>query len=125
MAHHFILIFVGGGIGAVARHLFGILASASLGAAFPFGTLGVNIIGSFTIGMLAHFLPAADAGGAALRLFLITGVLGGFTTFSAFSLEVLQLIEKGQSGAALLYVALSVILSLGAAWLGWSLARLI
>jgi fluoride exporter len=120
-----IAIFVGGGLGALARYLFGLLAAASLGAAFPWGTLGVNIIGSMLIGFLAHILPAAESGGALWRLFLITGVLGGFTTFSAFSLETLQLVNRGDAGLAFVYVAVSVLLSLGAAVLGWSAGRLV
>jgi fluoride exporter len=116
-------VFAGGGIGALLRYGFGLFATG-LGAAFPWGTLGVNVIGSLLIGVLAQTLPSADEGGAIVRLFLITGVLGGFTTFSAFSLDVIQLAEKGAMMQAALYVAASVALSLGAAVLGWSVGRL-
>ncbi len=118
-----ISVFVGGGIGAVLRYAFGLFAAAQWGAAFPSGTLGVNIIGSFAIGFLAVLLPA-EGPGALWRLALITGVLGGFTTFSAFSLETLQLAQRGETGLALAYIASSLIFSLAAVWSGWSLARL-
>jgi fluoride exporter len=116
------LIFLGGGIGAVARYAAGLALSGS--GVFPFGTLSVNVLGSLLIGFLAFVLPAMDQGGAAMRFFLITGVLGGFTTFSAFSLETLHLLQRGDTMLAVTYVAASVILSLGAAALGWSAGRL-
>jgi fluoride exporter len=122
---HLVLIAAGGGLGAVGRYLFGILAMHLLGSGFAWGTLGVNVIGSLLIGFLAQVLPAADAAGAGWRLFLITGVLGGFTTFSAFSFDTLQAIERGETGMALVYVLASVLLSIGAAALGWSMARLL
>jgi fluoride exporter len=115
-------VFVGGGLGALGRYGFGLFASG-FGAAFPFGTLGVNVIGSLLIGLLSQVLPPADEGGALVRLFLITGVLGGFTTFSAFSLDVIDLVEKGAAMRAALYAAASVSLSLCAAVLGWSAGR--
>jgi fluoride exporter len=115
-------VFVGGGLGALGRYGFGLFASG-FGAAFPFGTLGVNVIGSLLIGLLSQVLPTADEGGALVRLFLITGVLGGFTTFSAFSLDVIDLVEKGAAMRAALYAAASVSLSLCAAVLGWSAGR--
>jgi fluoride exporter len=118
-------VFVGGGIGAFGRYVVGLMAAANFGAGFPWGTLGVNILGSFLIGLLAQVLPPMDSGGSMARLFLITGVLGGFTTFSAFSLESLQLMQRGEAGLALAYILASVFVSIGAAALGWSAGRLI
>jgi fluoride exporter len=118
-------VFVGGGLGAVGRYAFGLLATASFGSGFAWGTLGVNVIGSLIIGLLAQALPLADEGGAMARLFLITGVLGGFTTFSAFSLDALQLMQRGEAGLAIAYILASVLVSIAAAALGWSAGRLI
>ena len=101
-------VALGGAIGAVLRYLTG------LALAFPFGTLAVNIIGSFLIGVL--WLALADRGPWAPLL--ITGILGGFTTFSAFSLDTLRLVETGRAPMAALYVLASVTLSLGACALG-------
>jgi fluoride exporter len=120
--HAIFLVFVGGGLGAVGRFAVG-LAFAGF-VSFPLGTLVVNVLGSLAIGFLAHALPPTVEGGAAWRSFLITGMLGGFTTFSAFSLETMQLAERGEGTMALIYVVASVLLSLGAAGLGWSAGRL-
>ena len=109
------LVFVGGGLGAVLRYL------ATLLIAGPIATLAVNVAGSFAIGLLAATLPP-DA--SQLRLLFMTGLLGGFTTFSAFSLDALGLWQRGQSGQAAAYVAASVVLSLAAAVAGAACARL-
>ena len=109
-----LLVFLGGGLGAAARHLVNLGAGRLLGLGFPFGTLVVNVLGSALMGVIVT--------GAALRwqlpqearLFLTTGVLGGFTTFSAFSLDVLTLWERGRHELAILYVAASLLLSLAA-----------
>lgn len=109
-------VFLGGGAGSLLRHLAGLAGAAALpGAPLPFATLGVNVCGSFAIGALAAVLPAGDASWATLRLLLITGLLGGFTTFSAFSLETLTLWQGGARALAAGYVFLSVALSLSAA----------
>jgi fluoride exporter len=115
------LVFAGGGAGAVARFMLGIGMTRWLGVAFPWGTLAANVIGSFLIGALAMLLPQDGP----YRLLLITGVLGGFTTFSAFSLETIQLAQRGEAALAAAYVVASVAFSLGAAALGWFLARYI
>ena len=94
------------------------------GAAFPWGTLTVNIAGSFVIGLLATLADEAGDLGPGARAFLVTGVLGGFTTFSAFSLETLRLVEDRELARAALYVAGSVLLSLAAAFLGIVVGRL-
>lgn len=121
------LVFLGGGIGSVGRWLVGLGALRLAGAGFPFGTLLVNILGGLVMGVLARVLFQLPAGGHDARLFLMTGVLGGFTTFSAFSLDTANLWMRGESGAAILYVALSVFGSLAALaaglWLGGLVTR--
>lgn len=114
-------IALGGALGAVARFLAVLAAGRLLGAGFPFGTALVNVLGSFAIGGLAVWLSGGKAGAASPLL--ITGFLGGFTTFSAFSLDALRLWEAGEGLMAAWYVLGSVILSLGAVWIGAVLAR--
>ena len=120
---HWLLVFVGGGIGAAARHGINRLGLVLLGPGFPWWTMAVNVAGSFLIGLLAGLFGAMETG-RNLRLFLTTGVLGGFTTFSAFSLDALTLWERGASLQAGLYVLASVTLSLLAAAIGLLIARL-
>lgn len=121
---HWLLVFVGGGLGAVARHGINRAGLALLGPGFPWWTLAVNVAGSFLIGLLAGLFGAWETGHN-MRLFLITGVLGGFTTFSAFSLDALTLWERGSFQEAGLYVLGSVILSLLAAAVGLMVTRAI
>jgi CrcB protein len=115
----YVWVAIGGALGSVARYGCSTLAMRLLGPAFPWGTLLVNVMGSFVIGMAAAFaagerpLLAGDA-----RLFVITGVLGGFTTFSAFSLETVQLARGGAWEAASLNVIASLVACLGAVALG-------
>jgi CrcB protein len=112
-----LLVAIGGAIGSAARFAISVLALHALGAAFPWGTLAVNIIGSAAIGV------AAGSGmEGQLRLLVVTGFLGGFTTFSAFSLETATLFERSPALAAL-YVAASVGLGLAAFWVAWLLAK--
>ena len=120
---HWLLVFVGGGLGAVARHGVNRAGLAALGPGFPWWTFAVNVAGSLAIGLLAGVLGALESG-QGTRLFLITGVLGGFTTFSAFSLDALILWERGAPLQAGLYVLGSVMLSLIAAAAGLMLSRL-
>lgn len=120
---HWILVFLGGGLGAVARHGVNRAGLALLGPGFPWWTIAVNVAGSFAIGLLAGLFGAFETGHHA-RLFLITGFLGGFTTFSAFSLDALTLWERGAGLQSGLYVLGSIILSLIAAALGLMLSRL-
>ncbi len=120
---HFLIVALGGGIGAGLRHLVNLGALRALGPSFPWGTLAVNIVGSLAMGLLVGVLAARVQASAELRLFAATGVLGGFTTFSAFSLDAVTLFERGQAGSALAYVAASVILSIAALMLGLALMR--
>lgn len=115
MSQNLTLVAFGGALGSVLRYLLVAAVSA------PLGTVAVNVLGSFAIGMLSVWLAGQKA--APMALFLMTGVLGGFTTFSAFSLDTLKLIEGGRVTEAVVYVAGSVALSLAAVILGAALAR--
>ena len=116
-----IQVALGGALGATARYLTGLAAVRALGPGLPWGTLIVNIAGSFLMGILVVML--AQLGGNRFAPFLMTGLLGGFTTFSAFSLDAVSLYERGAVGAAALYVSASVVLSLAAIAAGLILAR--
>lgn len=115
-------VALGGAIGSATRFLAGVaIYRVHPAPAFPLAILFVNILGSFLMGFAVVYL--AKAGLTRLNPFFMTGLLGGFTTFSAFSLEAMTLYERGEIGLAILYVALSVILSLGALALGLTAAR--
>jgi CrcB protein len=114
-------VALGGALGATCRYLTGIAATRVMGHGFPWGTLAVNIAGSFLMGALVVVL--AEKGGTRFAPFLMTGLLGGFTTFSAFSLDAITLFERGQHGIAAGYVGASVVLSLLAISLGLMAAR--
>jgi len=109
-------VALGGALGASARYLTNVAVARTVGHGFPLATIIVNVAGSFLMGVLVVVL--ARKGGQAYAPFLMTGVLGGFTTFSAFSLDSLTLFERGETGLAGLYIGLSVALSLGAIALG-------
>ena len=115
-------VALGGAVGAVLRYQTGRGMTALLGpqtvTAFPWATLAVNVVGSLAMGLLAGWLARSGTGGEQWRLLIGVGVLGGFTTFSAFSLEMMLLIERGQAGTALTYALISVIAGLAALYLG-------
>ena len=121
MSATLIQVALGGAVGASLRHLAGVVAIRLAGPGFPWGTLFVNVAGSFLMGVLV--LVLARHGGARLSPLLATGLLGGFTTFSTFSLDALTLYERGQAAVAGAYVAGSVALSLVAVAAGLWLAR--
>lgn len=103
-----LLVMLGGAIGAGLRHGVGVAAARRLGAGFPWGTLIVNLAGAFAAGILLIFLLGRGEAGEPWRLFLGVGLLGGFTTFSAFSAETVGLVQRGDIGLAALYVLASV-----------------
>ncbi len=113
----------GGALGAGARYLVGVWAARLLGAGFPWGTLIVNIVGCFLMGVLIEMAALRWSMSNEMRTFLATGILGGFTTFSAFSLDFAVLLERKQQGLALLYLGASVALSILALFVGLSLVR--
>ena len=118
-----LLASLGGGIGAGARHLVNVSAMRLLGAAYPWATLVVNVTGSLAMGLLVAWLARRMPMSTDLRVFLATGVLGGFTTFSAFSLDAVTLSERGEMAMAVMYVAMSVVLSIAGLMLGLWLMR--
>ena len=122
-----LVIAFGGALGAVGRYyVVGAVErglAAALGAGFPYGTLAANAAGSFALGALTQGLAVSFDAGVLAQRFLFVGLLGGFTTFSAFSAESVALLERGEVGRAMLYIALSVLLSLGGFWLGIKFVR--
>ena len=120
-----LVVFLGAGIGGALRHGVNLACARACGLAFPWGTLTVNVLGSFAMGLITAWLAfkVEAPWSQHLRLFLTTGILGGFTTFSAFSLDAVLLWERGAALPALGYVAGSVVLSIGGLLLGFVLVR--
>lgn len=116
-------IAAGGALGAVMRHLFNGGAGALLGGGFPWGIMAVNVLGSLLMGILTGIFALSGAWPQEVRAFLTVGMLGGFTTFSAFSLDTALLIERGAWGAAGFYAAGSVLLSVAALFAGLWIIR--
>jgi CrcB protein len=121
--HGYLIVFLGAGLGGAARHGVNVLAVRLLGFNFPYGTVMVNVAGSLIIGLLAGWFAHRADPGQAWRLFLTTGILGGFTTFSAFSLDAALMWERGQMGMALVYIASSVGLAIAGLFAGLFLVR--
>lgn len=119
----YLIVFLGGGIGSALRHGVNLLCARLFGTGFPFGTLTVNITGSIIMGLLAGYFAFKGGAAQSWRLFLMTGVLGGYTTFSAFSLDAISLYERGQIGMALLYIAASGATSIFGLFAGLMLIR--
>jgi CrcB protein len=120
-----VAIALGGALGSVGRFLVAGWVGRVLGVNFPWGTLAVNVIGGLVMGVLVGLMAQVWSVTPAIRAFLTVGVLGGFTTFSAFSLETILLLERGELLAGLFYIAASVVLSVGAVWCGLRLVRLV
>lgn len=120
-------VALGGGIGAWLRYATGVALGRAIGpaaaTAFPWATLTVNVLGSLAMGVLAGWLARYGSHGEGWRLLLGVGVLGGFTTFSAFSLELALLIQRGSAGTAFVYAAISVLAGLGGLFAGLALMR--
>ena len=119
----FLLVLAGGGLGSVARYGVGLWTVSTWGSGFPLATVLVNVLGSFAIGFIAAAADESGAVGAQMRLFLVAGVLGGFTTFSAFSLEAFRLIEAGAYYRGAAYIGANLFIGFGAAIAGVVLAR--
>jgi len=119
----YLVVFLGGGIGAALRHGVNLAIARLLGTAFPYGTLMINITGSFIMGVVAAYFAFKGDASQHWRLFLTTGILGGYTTFSAFSLDAALLYERGEIGLALFYVLGSVVLSILGLFAGLALVR--
>ena len=123
--HPVLLVGLGGFLGAVARYrLGGVLLHLTVQERFPFSTFAVNVLGCLVVGVLAGLAERYEAFGPDARLFLFTGLLGGFTTFSAFGLEAVYLLRRGEVATAALYAGGSVVLGIAAVWLGLKLAGL-
>ena len=113
-----LLVCLGGGIGAIARYkLSGYVLHHSVDWRFPLGTFLVNVLGCLMAGIIAGLIERQGMFSADVRLFLLTGLLGGFTTFSAFGVETVSLLKRGEMSVAMLYVSLSTICGLAALWL--------
>jgi len=121
----YLFVFIGAGLGGVLRHALNLVIGRALGTGFPWSTAIINVTGSMAMGLLVGWL-AFKAGGAwtqHVRLFVATGVLGGYTTFSTFSLETILLLERNQVGSALAYVGGSVLFGVLGLWAGLNLVR--
>ena len=119
----YFLVFFGGGLGAMLRHFMNLACARGFGTAFPWGTFIINITGSTVMGLIAGYLAFKGEASQPWRLFLMTGILGGYTTFSAFSLDTALLYERGELGLAAAYVLGSVVLSIAGLFAGLALVR--
>lgn len=119
----FLIVFLGGGLGAALRHGVNLASARLLGTAFPYATIFENVTGSLVMGLLAGYFAFKGEASQEWRLFLTTGILGGYTTFSAFSLDAALLYERGELGPAALYVLGSVALSIAGLFAGLALVR--
>jgi fluoride exporter len=119
----YLIVFLGGGMGAALRHGMNMAGARLAGTAFPYATLFINISGSLVMGLVAGYFAFKGGAPQHLRLFLTTGILGGYTTFSAFSLDAVLLYERGEIGAAAAYVLGSVGLAILGLVVGLAIAR--
>jgi fluoride exporter len=120
---NYLLVFVGGGLGATVRHAVNMMCARAFGTHFPFGTFLINVSGSIVMGLIAGYLAFRGSAAQPWRLFVMTGVLGGYTTFSAFSLDAALLYERGEIGLAALYAVGSVVLAVAGLFAGLALVR--
>lgn len=120
---NYVLVFIGGGLGASLRHTVNLVSARALGTAFPYHTFIINITGSILMGLIAGYLAFKGEASQPWRLFVMTGILGGYTTFSAFSLDTALLYERGEIASALVYVLGSVLLSIAGLFVGLALVR--
>jgi fluoride exporter len=122
-AMNYVLVFVGGGLGASLRHFINVVCAKCIGTSFPWGTFIINITGSTVMGLIAGYLAFKGEASQPWRLFIMTGILGGYTTFSAFSLDAATLYERGALALAAAYVLGSVVLSIAGLFAGLALVR--
>ncbi|MEA2887857.1 MAG: fluoride exporter [Bradyrhizobium sp.] len=120
---NYLLVFLGGGLGSTLRHIINVASARAFGTAFPYHTFIINITGSIVMGLIAGYLAFKGEASQPWRLFLMTGILGGYTTFSAFSLDAALLYERGEIGLALFYVLGSVVFSIAGLFAGLALVR--
>jgi CrcB protein len=120
---NYLLVFIGGGLGSTLRHIINMITPRVLGTGFPYHTFIINITGSIVMGLIAGYLAFKGEASQPWRLFLMTGILGGYTTFSAFSLDAALLYERGEIGLALFYVLGSVLFSIAGLFAGLALVR--
>jgi len=118
-----LLAALGGAIGSVLRYLVGVFTVRWFGPSFPWGTLTVNIVGSFIIGLTVEMIARRFNASMELRVFIVTGIIGGFTTWSSFSLDTMVLFERGAIAAAAAYVIGSLVVSFAAVFAGLALGR--
>jgi CrcB protein len=119
----FLIVFLGGGLGAALRHGVNLVSARLLGTGFNYATMFENVSGSLVMGLLVGYFAFKGGVSQHWRLFLTTGILGGYTTFSAFSLDSVLLYQRGELGLAALYVVLSVVFSIGGLAAGLALVR--
>jgi CrcB protein len=119
----YLIVFLGGGIGAALRHGINLAAVQLAGRSFPYGTMFINVTGSLVMGLIAEYFALKSNLPRTWLLFLTTGILGGYTTFSAFSLETALLYERGEIWAAGLYVLGSVVLAITGLFVGLAIVR--
>jgi CrcB protein len=122
-AYAYWLVTIGAGLGGALRHSVNVASAHLVGPDLPLSTLLVNVLGSVSVGCIAGYFALRGHGSQPIQLFVTTGVLGGFTTFSAFSLEAALLWERGQVVSCLLFVLTSVVLSIGGVFAGMSVVR--
>jgi fluoride exporter len=120
---NYVLVFLGGGLGSTLRYTINVVCARCIGTAFPYGTFIINISGSTVMGLIAGYLAFKGEASQPWRLFLMTGVLGGYTTFSAYSLDAALLYERGELGLAAFYVVGSVVFSILGLFAGLALVR--
>jgi CrcB protein len=121
----FLIVFLGGGLGAALRHGMNLAVARLIGGGFPVGTMTINVLGSFAMGLIAEYFALRRGLPQHWRLFLTTGILGGFTTFSAFSLEAALLYERGDIAGAAVYIGGSVVLAIAALFAGLAIVRML
>ena len=118
------IVFLGGGLGATLRHAFNIFGASLMNTNAPIGTLTINVVGCLFMGLMAGYFAFRSNIPQKFRLFLMTGFMAAFTTFSAFSVEVVSMIERGQYYSASVYGLLTLIISIGATFIGLNLVRI-